>query len=160
MTTERSTTRRRVLLTAGATLLMVTAAGCAVASWPDDAPSDVTPAPLPPTATRTATGTPTPTAPPLPAGVVRVALVDFAFEPGTDGPLEVSTGTTVRFVWVTSIHNILVDTQPAESTWEGHRLLEEAGFTHEHTFVVPGRYEFRCEAHDNLGMKGTLIVHA
>ncbi|MFP4627971.1 MAG: hypothetical protein ACLFMX_03170, partial [Halobacteriales archaeon] len=44
--------------------------------------------------------------------VVEVELVDFAFEPGTDSPLEIEPDTTVRFIWITDTHNIVVDSQP------------------------------------------------
>ncbi|MFP4628832.1 MAG: halocyanin, partial [Halobacteriales archaeon] len=41
-----------------------------------------------------------------------VELVDFAFEPGTESPLEIEPGTTVTFIWITDTHNIVVDSQP------------------------------------------------
>ncbi len=110
-----------------------------------------------PTPEGTATGTP--------AGeeggggeTVEVSLVDYAFEPGTDSPLVIPPGTTVRFVWETSTHNIHVDSKPAESDWQGHEPVEDEGFTHEHTFEVTGEYHFWCVPHQGLGMVGDITV--
>ena len=89
---------------------------------------------------------------------VEVALVDFAFEPGTDAPIEVDAGTTVRFVWESGPHNIHVDSQPADADWPGHESTEDAGFEHEHTFDVSGQYHFWCVPHRGLGMVGDLVV--
>lgn len=87
-----------------------------------------------------------------------VELADYAFEPGTDQPLRIEPGTTVRFVWITSRHNIAILDAPAESDWEGVPDIHDAGFEHEHTFEIEGTYEFECVPHANLGMQGTIIV--
>ena len=88
-----------------------------------------------------------------------VNLVDFAFEPGTEEPLYVTPGTTVEFVWETSTHNIVIDSKPEESDWQGHEPIENAGFTTSHTFETLGEYEFHCQPHLDLGMVGTIIVN-
>ncbi|NHN49222.1 halocyanin [Halostella sp. JP-L12] len=87
-----------------------------------------------------------------------VELVDYAYEPGTDEPLVIAPGTTVRFVWITDNHNIAVDSQPDEAEWEGHQPIENADFEYEHTFEVEGVYEFHCDPHQSLGMAGTIEV--
>lgn len=89
---------------------------------------------------------------------VTVELVDFAFEPGTETPLEIPPGTTVRFVWETDSHNIVVESQPEGAEWEGHEPIEMAGFETEHTFEVEGEYAFYCEPHRELGMEGSIVV--
>ncbi|MCU4744753.1 plastocyanin/azurin family copper-binding protein [Natronoglomus mannanivorans] len=89
---------------------------------------------------------------------VTVDLVDYAYEPGTDSPLEIPPGTTVEFVWITDQHNIALDSQPEESDWDGHEPIENAGFEYEHTFEVEGEYEFHCTPHLSLGMVGTIVV--
>lgn len=89
---------------------------------------------------------------------VMVELVDFAFEPGTENPLEIPPGTTVTFVWQTDSHNIVVESQPADAGWAGHESIEMAGFETEHTFEVEGTYEFFCQPHQGLGMEGTIVV--
>lgn len=91
-------------------------------------------------------------------GPVEVALVDYAFDPGTDAPLIVPPGTTIRFVWRTGGHNIRVDQQPSESDWEGHEAIEGVGFTHEHTFETTGDYHVVCDPHESLGMIGDISV--
>lgn len=89
---------------------------------------------------------------------VTVELVDFAFEPGTDQPLEIPPGTTVEFVWVTSTHNIVVESQPDGAEWNGHETVEDEGFETDHTFEVEGEYEIFCQPHRDLGMTGTITV--
>jgi plastocyanin len=91
-------------------------------------------------------------------GTVEVKLVDFAFEPGTEDPLVIPPGTTVSFVWETSNHNILVDSKPDGSDWEGHEPIENTGFTHEHTFEVLGEYHYWCMPHKDLGMVADIRV--
>ena len=92
-------------------------------------------------------------------GSVTVDLVDYAYEPGTEQPLYISPGTTVNFVWVTSTHNIVIDSQPSDAGWEGHEPIENAGFEYSHTFETTGTYEFHCAPHLDLGMVGTIIVN-
>ncbi|HKJ57620.1 MAG TPA: plastocyanin/azurin family copper-binding protein [Halobacteriales archaeon] len=92
-------------------------------------------------------------------GAQTVELVDFAYEPGTEEPLYVTPGTTVNFVWVTSTHNIVVDSQPEGANWQGHEPIENAGFEYSHTFETTGTYEFHCAPHLDLGMVGTIIVN-
>lgn len=87
-----------------------------------------------------------------------VELVDYAFEPGTNSPLQIEPGTTVTFVWVTSTHNIVVESQPDDADWEGHESIENEGFEYEFTFEVEGTYEFFCRPHLNQGMEGTIEV--
>lgn len=89
---------------------------------------------------------------------VEVELVDFAFEPGTNSPLQIEPGTTVNFVWVTSTHNIVVENQPDDASWEGHETIEESGFEYDFTFEVEGTYEFFCQPHVAQGMIGTIEV--
>ena len=80
------------------------------------------------------------------------------FEPGTEIPLHVQPGTTVSFEWESDGHDLHVMSQPDEADWEGHESIEDAGFIHEHTFIVVGRYRFFCERHRDEGMIGDIIV--
>ena len=82
----------------------------------------------------------------------------LVYEPGTDAPLEVLPGTTVEFVWESDNHNIVVETQPDEASWEGHVPIENTGFTYEHTFETLGTYEYYCEPHRSAGMVATIEV--
>lgn len=90
--------------------------------------------------------------------VVTVELGDYYYEPGTDSPLEITPGTTVRFVWITDTHNIVLLDQPEESEWDGVEEIYDAGHEYEFTFEVEGTYEFVCVPHEGLGMFGTIIV--
>jgi len=70
----------------------------------------------------------------------------------------VSTETTVTWEWTSPSHNIAVDSQPEGADWEGHTDIEDEGFTYEHTFSVPGQYDYHCDPHQSLGMTGTVHV--
>ncbi|MCG1003461.1 MULTISPECIES: plastocyanin/azurin family copper-binding protein [Halobacterium] len=72
--------------------------------------------------------------------------------------LSISTGTTVRFVWLSGTHNVAVTSQPADADWSGHETIEGRGFSFEFTFEVPGRYEYVCTPHRTQGMTGAIVV--
>ncbi|MDZ7702743.1 MAG: plastocyanin/azurin family copper-binding protein [Halobacteriales archaeon] len=91
-------------------------------------------------------------------GTLQIDLVDFAFEPGTDDPAQITPGTTVDFVWQTPSHNINLTSKPEASEWEGHMPIENTGFETSHTFEVEGTYEFHCDPHKGLGMEGSIEV--
>lgn len=76
----------------------------------------------------------------------------------TPDSLTVSSGTPVRFVWLSGGHNVAVTSQPADADWSGHSALESQGFSHEHTFDVPGRYEYVCTPHEQFDMRGEIVV--
>ena len=78
----------------------------------------------------------------------------FIFEPEE---LTIDIGTAVEFVWESDTHNIAVVEGPDDG-WEGHETIEDAGFTHEHTFEVEGTYDYVCEPHESQGMVGTVVV--
>jgi len=91
-------------------------------------------------------------------GTVEVDLVDYAFDPGTDSPLTIPPGTTVKFVWKTGGHNIHVDTQPDGASWKGNEAIEDAGYSTSFTFQTEGKYHFWCQPHKSLGMVGDIEV--
>ncbi len=78
----------------------------------------------------------------------------LAFEPES---LTVPLNTTVEFLWEGNTHNINVREQPADADWAGVEETRNEGFRHEHTFEVPGSYEYRCDPH-SLSMQATITV--
>ena len=82
----------------------------------------------------------------------------YVFTPGTDEPLQISSGMTVRFIWKSDTHNIHVESQPDDANWKGHEPIENTGFEDEHTFETKGEYHYWCEPHKGLGMVGDIIV--
>ncbi|MFB6269173.1 MAG: plastocyanin/azurin family copper-binding protein [Halobacterium sp.] len=80
---------------------------------------------------------------------------DYVFTPEE---LTVTSGTTVRFVWLSPAHNVAVTSQPDGADWSGHDTIEDRGFSFEHTFEVPGRYEYVCTPHRSSGMQGAVVV--
>lgn len=81
---------------------------------------------------------------------------ELVFDPAR---VRISPGPTVRFVWDSDNHSIVVGEQPA-AAWDGHETVEDAGFSDAHTFTVPGRYEYWCRPHRTAGMEGTIFVGA
>jgi plastocyanin len=80
---------------------------------------------------------------------------NYVFDPEE---LTISTGTTVRFVWLSGTHNVAVSSQPADADWSGHETIEQRGFSFEYTFEVTGRYEYVCTPHQTQGMTGAVVV--
>ncbi|WP_121821218.1 ABC transporter substrate-binding protein [Halostella salina] len=73
--------------------------------------------------------------------------------------LYVEPGTTVTFEWAEGgAHNIVVDSQPDGANWSGVEPIEDPGFVHEHTFEVPGEYEYHCAPHEGVGEVGSIVV--
>lgn len=68
--------------------------------------------------------------------------------------LTVAPGTTVRFVWLSSGHDLKVQSQPADADWQGVQRLASRGTTHEATFDTAGVYEYVCTPHASYGMRG------
>ncbi|RDI71151.1 plastocyanin/azurin family copper-binding protein [Halopelagius longus] len=83
---------------------------------------------------------------------------ELVFSPGTDSPLQITPGTTVEFVWESDNHNVVVDSQPDDASWEGHEPIENSGFSFSSTFDVLGTYEYHCDPHETAGMVGTIEV--
>lgn len=154
---DDSPTRRR-LVTSCAAGLSAAVAGCLAPGG--EAPSD-TAAPSDTPSTTPTDGSPTPT--PL-SGTVSVDVApggSLVFEPATEKPIRVTTGTTVRFDWRTSGHNIVVLSQPDEADWSGTAggpaTTYDEGHVHEQPFTVPGAYAFQCDPHAP-SMRGEIRV--
>jgi len=80
----------------------------------------------------------------------------LSFDPES---VTVSVGETVQWTWDGSGHNIVVDSAPEESSWEGDPDdLYSSGHTHEHTFEVAGAYSYYCNPHRGSGMVGSITV--
>ncbi|GAA0265762.1 plastocyanin/azurin family copper-binding protein [Halobacterium noricense] len=158
--------RRRKLLAAGASALAAALAGCtggddsgtatgttdqtATTSEPTTAP-DQSATTSEPSATPTENGN---------ATVVTVAPdgnLEFAPESVT-----VAAGTTVRWEWDGSGHNVRPASQPADADWTGteggNGKTYGSGHRYAHAFEVPGQYDYYCAPHKSLGMRGSVVV--
>lgn len=81
----------------------------------------------------------------------------YYFEPAN---LTVQPGDTVTFVNAQDdMHDVMFSRVP-KSVGEMimSEPLEKKGGKFSYTFTVPGTYEFHCHPHEELGMRGTLIV--
>jgi plastocyanin len=74
----------------------------------------------------------------------------------------VSTGDTVKWVWKSDQHNIVLDKKPSGSDWGGTKggssKLFDEGYTYTHTFETAGTYEYYCSPHKSVGMEATITV--
>ncbi|WP_245957272.1 halocyanin domain-containing protein [Haloplanus rubicundus] len=78
---------------------------------------------------------------------------EYVYDPAA---VRVSPGTTVTFEWASPTHNVLVESAPTD--WSGHEPIENDGFSFQHTFESEGVYEYYCQPHLALGMKGVVEV--
>lgn len=81
---------------------------------------------------------------------------------GPDGRLTVDPSiinipvdTEVTFEWGSNAYSIVVTGKPESSDWNGVPELQREGYTHRHTFEVPGRYNYECEPY--TGTMGGVI---
>ena len=78
------------------------------------------------------------------------------FEPAE---LYVTPGTTVRFVWESSPHNVHATEVPDDAEWGVNTEVTGPPMEYTHTFDGPmGEYNYVCDPHASVGMKGTVIV--
>ncbi len=80
------------------------------------------------------------------------------FEPAD---LQISPGTTVKWVWESNTHNVIPESQPDGAGWKGTGSESEtfdSGHTYEHTFSTAGSYEYYCAPHKPAGMTGSITV--
>lgn len=76
----------------------------------------------------------------------------YAFAPAA---IRIASGTTVVWEWTGrgNTHNVVDNAGNFESD-----MLIEKGATFEHTFESSGTYEYYCEPHKAMGMKGIVVV--
>lgn len=152
-------TRRRLVASCVAGL-SAAIAGCLAPGGGSEGPSDTDAPSDTPSATPTSVSpTPTPR-----SGTVAVDVAPggaLAFEPTTEAPVYLTSGTTVQFTWRTSGHNIVVLNQPGDADWTGTaggpKTTYNEGHVYEHTFTVPGAYTFQCDPHAP-SMRGEIRV--
>ncbi|WP_266076745.1 plastocyanin/azurin family copper-binding protein [Haladaptatus caseinilyticus] len=83
---------------------------------------------------------------------------ELVFEPAE---LQISPGTTVKWVWESNTHNVVPESQPDGAGWKGSGSESEtfdSGHTYEHTFDTEGSYEYFCAPHKSAGMTGSIQV--
>lgn len=83
---------------------------------------------------------------------------EFVYDPAK---VRVDAGTTLRFVWESANHNVVVEESPAESDWEGSPNVPETydgGYEFSQTLDVEGTYGYYCTPHRGAGMVGTVLV--
>jgi halocyanin-like protein len=79
----------------------------------------------------------------------------YGFSPAA---VRISPGTTVRFRYVSAGHNVLPESIPGDSDWQGDEAINNSGYEFTHTFETEGVYTYFCEPHRSLGMKGAIVV--
>ena len=82
----------------------------------------------------------------------------LVFEPET---LEITPGTTVRWVWESDNHNVVPESIPEGASWEGtggDSDIFNTGHEYSFTFETEGTYEYYCAPHKSAGMLGSVSV--
>jgi plastocyanin len=113
------------------------------------------------------------TAAPARAGTVEIRLIQTPegkayFDPAG---VHIAPGDTVRWVQVSGFHSITayhpkndnheLRIPQAAQPWDSDILLAQAprpDATFEHTFTVPGVYDYFCKPHELAGMVGRIVV--
>lgn len=76
--------------------------------------------------------------------------------------ITIAPGTTVKWVWESDNHNIVVESAPDGASWEGTdgppSKTYNTGYEYTHTFETTGTYEYFCQPHKVAGMTGSVIV--
>lgn len=115
-----------------------------------------------PSGTGTGTGTGTSSGGGGGGGPTKEVLVgpggSLVFEPTT---LEITPGTTVRWVWESDNHNVVPQSQPDGASWDGEGspgTTFNSGHEYTYTFETLGTYEYVCTPHESAGMVGSIEV--
>lgn len=75
--------------------------------------------------------------------------------------LTIAAGTTVRWVWGSSNHNVVPQSQPEGANWGGEGspgTTFDEGHEYTHTFETLGTYDYVCTPHESAGMVGSIEV--
>ncbi len=117
--------------------------------------------PSQPAATPTRTPTPTPTQPAPGVRIVNVGGSGFNFTDTVSGnsTTSITTGTTVRWVWLSGFHSTTSGSCPggtctADGIWSS---TSGSGLTFEHTFNTAGDFDYFCNVHRAM-MQGQVLV--
>jgi len=90
---------------------------------------------------------------------VEVAPGSLRFDPDT---VELAVGGTIEWVWKSSGHNIVVESQPSGANWDGtpgdSGETYDEGYSYTYTFETAGMYEYYCAPHEGVGMDGSITV--
>jgi plastocyanin len=77
---------------------------------------------------------------------------NFTFAPPSK---TIAVGDTVDWTWSDGGHTSTSNPSQPES-WNSR--LKDNGAIFSHTFTHPGRYQYVCVPHEDIGMKGTIVV--
>lgn len=90
------------------------------------------------------------------ANTVDVLVQDFQFNPAT---VTIKVGQTVRWTWNgADTHNIVSGTECGTRTNPLFSGPPQQGGTYSFPFEVAGTYDYYCDPHCSMGMKGKVIV--
>jgi len=78
----------------------------------------------------------------------------------TPQDLTINVGETVTFDNVGGFHNVngTQTTFPMNPESFGNGAAASAPWNYQHTFTIPGTYNYHCDPHEDLGMSGTITV--
>lgn len=80
----------------------------------------------------------------------------YRFEPSQ---LSIMPGDTVHFVDAQDDrHDVMFEAIPKGASFVASPMLEKEGQTWSYTFTTQGTYQYHCHPHEELGMRGVIIV--
>lgn len=87
-----------------------------------------------------------------------ITMNGIAFSPNT---LTINVGETVQWSNQNGTHNVngSVAAYPSNPAGFANGSAAAAPWTFQHTFTVPGVYQYRCDPHASLGMTGVITVN-
>ena len=89
-------------------------------------------------------------------------IIEVSSNVYTPASLTITQGESVEWVNISGNHNVNGDqgTYPGNPESFGNGAASTDAWTYEHTFTIPGTYNYQCDPHVSLGMTGTIIVEA
>jgi len=78
----------------------------------------------------------------------------------TPADITINVGESVTWLNTGGFHNVngTQDAYPDNPESFGNGIASSDAWTFEHTFTIPGVYDYRCDPHVNFGMVGTVTV--
>lgn len=100
----------------------------------------------------------------VPAGLLpgaSVNAVGFSFSPNS---LTITAGDTVQWNSLQPNHNVAASNAPSDTAWNGDASFYSGAInavpSYSKQFLVAGTFNYLCEAHAGLGMRGVIFVVA
>lgn len=89
------------------------------------------------------------------ADVVNVTISSNQFSPAQ---VKIKVGQTVRWTWAGGTHNVVSGPDCGQEDGAFKSGAPQSGGTFDKKFEKAGTYDYHCEPHCTMGMKGQVVV--